>query len=110
MRPIKLRIGPDGVVRGLWDDGLDWCGLGQVRAERASHVEFDQRRQVWTVQIGQPRSRLRRWLQRLLRRPFGDILHWAASRSAALAWEREHFAPGGPGWPGSGTAHAPSHT
>ena len=98
MKPIKLRIGPDGVVRGLWDDAIGWSALGRVRVERASHVEFDPRRQLWTVQIGQPRGRLRWWLQRLLRRPFGEVVYGSRQRSQALAWEQEYFTPGGLGW------------
>ena len=104
---MKFRITPDGTVGGLWDDAIEWASLGQVLVRRASHVEFCPRRQQWYVQSGRPRSWWRRVLQRVLRRPFGEVLHWAAARSKALAWEREHFAPGGPGWPGHGTGHAP---
>ena len=103
---MKLRITPNGTVRGLWDDGVDWPSLGRVSVHRASHVEFCPRRQQWYVQNGQPRTWLRRALQRLLWRPCGEILHWARSREDALAWEREYFAPGKPGWPGRGTDHA----
>ncbi len=104
---MKLRITPDGTVRGLWDDAIDWPTLGRIAVRRASHVEFCPRRQQWYVQSGRPRSWWRRVLQRVLRRPFGEVLHWAATRSSALTWEREHFAPGGPGWPGRGAGHAP---
>ena len=104
---MKLRIMPDGTIRGLWDDAMDWPILGRISVRRASHVEFCPRRQQWYVQSGRPRSWWRRVLQRVLRRPFGEVLHWAATRSSALTWEREHFAPGGPGWPGRGAGHAP---
>jgi hypothetical protein len=103
---MKLRITPDGVIHGLWDDGIDWPAVGHVHVRRASHVEFCRRRQRWGVQIGQPRSWWRRLLQWLLRRPCGETLYWAPTRSEALAWELEHFAPGGPGWPGRVTDHA----
>ena len=104
---MKLRIARDGTVRGLWDDAIEWSSLGPVSVRRASHVEFCDRRQLWCVRPGQSRNALRQLLQWVLRRPFGEILHWAATRSEALAWEREHFAPGGPGWPRRGTGHAP---
>ena len=95
MSVIRLRISEDGTVRGLYDDAVDWRALGPIRVDRASYVEFDRRSQQWTVQIGQPRSRLRRWPQRLLRRPFGEIVHRSISRIDALEWERRHFGPGG---------------
>ena len=95
---MKLRITPDGAVLGLWDDAIDWSSLGRVSVRRASHVEFDDRRQLWVVQSGQPQSRWRRVLQGVLRRPFGEVLHAAATRSDALAWEQTHFGPGGEGW------------
>ncbi len=99
---MKLRITPAGTVLGLWDDAIDWQALGSVSVRRASHVEFCDRRQLWRVRPGQSRNALRRLLQWMLQRPCGEILHWAATRSAALAWEQEHFGPGGPGWrPGS---------
>ena len=103
---MKLRITPDGTVRGLWDDSVDWPSLGRISVKRASHVEFCDRMQLWCVRSSHPRIALHQLLQWMLRRPFGEILHRAATRLEALAWEREHFAPGGPGWPGRGTGHA----
>jgi len=94
----RIRIDPDGTVRGLWTDEIDWHSLGRLAVARASHVEFCPRRQMWCVRAGRPRNPLRRALQFLLRRPFGEILHWAASRSDALAWEADYFGVGGPGW------------
>ena len=96
--PTKLRITPDGTVRGLWDDTVDWASLGPVSVRRASHVESCDKAQLWCVRPGQLRNALHRLLQWMLHRPCGEILHWAATRSAALAWEQEHFGPGGPGW------------
>jgi len=95
---MKLRITADGVVQGLWDDGINWTALGHLTIQRASHVEFCDRRQRWYVRAGRPQRWWRRILQRILRRPCGEILHWTTTRAAALAWEIEHYAPGGPGW------------
>lgn len=97
---IKLRITPDGRIRGLWSDEVQLCELGVVRVRRASHVEFDDRQQCWCVRDASPKPRLSHWLNRLLRRPIGLVLHKAATRAVALAWEHDHFDPGGPGWNG----------
>ena len=91
MNIIKLRITPDGNVTGLWDDEINWRSLGNLTVQRASHVEFSYRRQMWFVQRARPSRLLRRLLQNLLRRPFGEILHWSTTRKQALAWERDHF-------------------
>ena len=96
---MKIRISPDGTVRGLWDDAVDWTSLGRVSVRRASHVEFCGRRQLWYVRDGRSRNALRAILGIVLRRPFGDVLHWSGSRGDALAWEQNHYQPGGPGWP-----------
>ena len=57
---MKLRINPDGTVRALWSDTVEWQLLGPVSVRRASHVEFCDRRQMWYVQAGRPTSWLRR--------------------------------------------------
>ena len=95
---IRLKISPDGTVRGLWDDQIDWPSLGLVSVTRASHIEFCDRRQMWYVQAGRPRSALRRIVQAVFRRPFGEIVHWAGTREEALRWEQQHYGIGGPGW------------
>ena len=95
---MKLRITQDGTICGLWSDAVDWRAIGVVSVRRASHVEFCPKRRLWYVQSAQPRGWFRRVLQALLRRPFGEILHWAKTRQAALEWEQEHFKPGGAGW------------
>lgn len=114
---IRLRITPDGRIRGLWTDALDWPALGRVHVARASQVEFDITRQVWVVHPAPPVARLRggiralrlllsraHWaLRGLLRRGPGrvpaDALPTFQSRSAALDWEAQYFGPGGSGWP-----------
>ena len=97
----KLRIAPDGVVRALWTDEVDWASVGKASVERASHIEFCKRRQLWYVRASRRCNALRAFLQFVLRRPFGPILHWSGGRGDALAWEREYFSPGGPGWQSS---------
>lgn len=95
---MKIRIRTDGTVHALWSDAIDWHGLGPLRVARASHVEFCTRRQAWVVRAAQPRQSWRRILQVVTRRPWGEPLFSAATRDAALAWEADHFAPGGCGW------------
>ncbi len=90
-----LRISGDGTIRGLWTDEVDWRQLGPVQVKRASHVEFDDRRQLWYVRLARPRAWWRRALQVGLQRSCGEIVHWSASRAAALAWEREWFGAAG---------------
>lgn len=97
----RIRIAPDGRVRGLWTDEIDWPSLGKAAVERASHVEFCERRQLWYVRDVRARNALRVFLEIVLRRPFGDVLHWSGSRRDALAWEHDYFSPGGPGWQSS---------
>ncbi len=46
---IRLRITPDGRIRGLWTDAVDFIGIGRTAVRRASHVEFDAQSQQWTV-------------------------------------------------------------
>jgi hypothetical protein len=80
---IRLRISTDGRIRSLWNDEVRLGDLGVLHVRRASHVEFDESRQCWCVCAAQDPDR---------------ILHRNPSRTAALAWEQEHFGPGGPGW------------
>ena len=95
---MKIRIDIDGTVRGLWDDAIDWQELGRCRVRRASHVEFDNDRQRWTVQNGRTnRNALRTWWRRLLGRADRDVLFVAATRDEAIRRERRYFEPGGPG-------------
>jgi hypothetical protein len=92
----KLRISPDGRIRGLWDDEVRLGELGVMRVRRASHVEFDARRQCWTVR--EPQRFSRRLLSQLIGNASSPVLHQATTRASALAWEHDFFQPGGPGW------------
>ncbi len=96
---MKLRISPDGIVRGLWNDDLDWRVLGQLDVRRASHVEFCSRTQSWCVTSGRSRNAFHLLLRRLLRLPARGVLFLAPTRSEALRWEAAYLGPGGPGWP-----------
>jgi hypothetical protein len=87
MSAVKLCIARDGAVRGLWTDDIELHSSGSVSVRRASHVEFCRRRQMWYVRIVRPCGTLRRVFQFVVRRPCGEFLHWAVSRSDALAWE-----------------------
>lgn len=91
MNAIKLRIGPDGSVRGLWTDAVDWRDLGHLSVRRASHVEFYNRGQQWRVRLAQPRGWLRRVLQRFTGQRWGEVVYCSISREEALAWERRYF-------------------
>jgi hypothetical protein len=83
----KLRITADGRICGLWDDNVPLGELGAVRVERASHVEFDNGLQSWTVRpTAQSGAR------------YCPIVHQSRSRRSALVWEHENFQPGGPFW------------
>jgi hypothetical protein len=93
-----FEITPDGRVRGLWTDAIALPPLGRCLVQRVSYVEFSTQRQCWYVREAQPTSWLRRLLQALFGRPLGRTLHAAPSREQALRWEKQHFAPGGPGW------------
>lgn len=110
----RIRIGPDGTIRGLWTDEIDWTSLGKTAVRRASHVEFCEHRQFWYVCSSQPRAALRASLKTWLKPHVRDVLHWSSTRSEALAWEHDHFSPGGPGWPFSpasqSQAYAGDHT
>ena len=96
---MNFRILEDGTVRGLWSDDIDWPALGRVSVRRASHVEFDARRQLWTVREARRCNAFDLLLRPAKRWLGGDILFRAHRREEALAWERAWFGPGGAGWP-----------
>jgi hypothetical protein len=110
---MKLRIAPDGTVRGLWTDVIDWHAISRLAVQRASSVEFEDSIQKWVVRAWRSRSRIRRFLQWLTCRPRGEILYLADTREDALRWEQEYYGVGGPGWRdllGSSQAPIPSAT
>jgi hypothetical protein len=80
---IKMQITKVGGVQMLHDDAVDLSVLGQVEVTRASHVEFDNAKQRWFVQSARTLEILR-----------DDFL----TREEALAWEKQHYSPGGKGW------------
>ena len=94
----RIRIAPDGNVRGLWTDAVDWRAVGRLAVRRASYVEFHDSIQKWIVRGWRPRSRFFRLLQWLTGRPFGEVLYMADTRADALAWEQAYYGVGGPGW------------
>lgn len=94
----RIRIAPDGTVQGLWTDEIDWTFLGKVAVKRASHVEFCERQQRWHVRRARSCNALQLLVAFVLRRSGGDVLHGSRRRQDALAWERDYFSPGGPGW------------
>ena len=55
---------PDGRVYGLYSDQVDLRALGHVRAERGSHVEWDDDAQAWYATIVASGERLGPFLQR----------------------------------------------
>jgi hypothetical protein len=95
---IRLRITPEGRIRGLWTDAVEFTELGDCTVRRASHVEFDERQQCWTVWPATSGSLLRKWLRRVFSRSVTSVIHRAALRIDALAWEHEHFQSGGRYW------------
>lgn len=80
---IKLEITARGGVRMLHDDAVDLRELGSPRVSRASHVEYDNTRGLWTVRSARTKR----------------LLFRAKTRAAALSWEKNHYSPGGKGWP-----------
>lgn len=80
---VEVQVTARGGVRMLHDDRAGLEALGPVSTTRASHVEFDQRRQRWYVQSART--------ERILADDF-------LSRAEALAWEREYYSPSGKGW------------
>jgi hypothetical protein len=94
----RIRIAPDGTVRGLWTDVIAWHSIGRLAVWRASSVEFQASDQKWVVRAWRPNTRVRRALQWLTGRPFGEVLYLGDTREGALRWERAYYSVGGPGW------------
>ena len=70
---MELRINPQGIVCGVYDEALDLAQLGEVHIQRASHVEPTSGG-MWSADLS----------------PVGGpVLGPFARRSAALIAERE---------------------
>ncbi len=63
-----------GVGRGLYTEAIDLHRLGLLHIERATHIEFDNDKQVWRV-----------------RDTTGFPMFTAPSREQCLEWERLHL-------------------
>ena len=70
-----LVVGADGIVTGLWTEAIDLSALGTLSMRRASTVEFNEARQLWTVEV-----------------PGTGEIFADVSRERCLDYEREWFA------------------
>lgn len=71
MTGIAMIFTPDGTGHGLYTEAIDLAGIGTLRIERATTIEYDNRAQYWRV-----------------RDPTGFALFSSPSRQACLDWER----------------------
>ena len=80
-KPIPtILVDEDGDIQTLYTEEVDLRALGRIEnVHRASHVIFDEARQEWTVVCAVT----------------DRVVHRNPSREAAIAWEIEHFQPGG---------------
>lgn len=83
-KAIALQITKAGGIQMLQDDAVDLREFGPVKVFRASHVEFSEEKQTWFVQSAKTGEVLRDDFQ---------------TRAEAIEWEKQHYAPGGQGWP-----------
>lgn len=81
MKPIPaILIDEDGDLHTLYNEAVDLREIGRIEnVHRASHVRFDEDSQEWLVVCAATRR----------------VVHHNPSREAAIAWEIEHFQPGG---------------
>ena len=79
---MKILLTKSGGVQMLHDDNAKLESLGKVDVKRASHVEYDNHKQLWYVQSAKTLK----------------ILCYAKSREEALSWEKEYYSPSGDGW------------
>lgn len=79
---IKLQITATGGIQMLHEDSVDLTEFGRVQMTRVSHIEWDEAYQNWVV----------------ISAKTGAILWSARTRAEALAWEKNHYSPGGAGW------------
>jgi len=47
----RIVVKPGGLVVSVYTDKLAFSKLGPLKVTRASHVEFDEQRQGWTVTL-----------------------------------------------------------
>ena len=74
MNKATLVFTPDGMGHGLYTEVIDLTHLGRLRVERATTIEFDNRRQIWRA-----KDRM------------GFSLFTSPSRETCLDWERQYF-------------------
>jgi len=75
-----ILIDEGGDVHTLYNEVVDLREIGRIEnVHRASHIRFDEVGQDWTVVCAIT----------------GQVVHRDPSRQAAIAWEIEHFQPGG---------------
>jgi hypothetical protein len=70
-----LVIRPDGRIEDLYEESLGLEELGPQRVARASHVEHDESRQAWEVEVAATGERI-----------FSD-----RSRARCIEFEKEYF-------------------
>jgi len=80
---MKLQITKSGGIQMLHDDSVHLEEFGQVKVERASHVEFDNVTQKWYVQSAKTLKMLKADFE---------------TRVEALAWEKQYYSPDSQGW------------
>ena len=74
MYEATLVFTPDGLGHGLYTEAIDLNKLGRLRIERATTIEFDNRKQVWQV-----------------RDVSGTVIFSSPSRTECLEWEHQVF-------------------
>jgi hypothetical protein len=74
MNPIVLTFELGGMVRSFYSELIDLSELGPLHVERASSIEFNEKKQKWEV-----------------REPNRKVLFSHKSRAICLVWEHQHF-------------------
>jgi hypothetical protein len=69
---MTIDIFPDGSISALYTEAIDLRELGALDVQRASNVEFDHDRQLWTVVVA------------------GAELYASPARQACLDWEADN--------------------